>query len=270
MMRTLAAFLPQNVALGALAALVAVLLSLPTVIVVATSFTAAEIVTFPPHGFSLRWYGALAQQPEIVSAFGRSLIVAGLATAIMAPCGTLAALGLRGLSRRMKVTFDLYFLLPFTIPVVVAGIALMTLFGELRLLGGLGPVAVAIAATNLPFMIGAVTASLSGLDPDVEDAAAICGAPPVQVFLTVTIPAVMPGIITGALLSFIIAFNEFVVSLFFVDKRIETLPVAIYGSIRSIVTPDIAAVSVVYVALAAAAILIVDRVVGLELFLKSR
>jgi putative spermidine/putrescine transport system permease protein len=90
------------------------------------------------------------------------------------------------------------------------------------------------------------------------------------VFLTVTVPAVAPGVITGALLTFIISFNEFVVSLFLVDKRTETLPVAIYTSIRSIVTPDIAAVSVVYIVLAAAAIALVDRFVGLDIFLRSR
>jgi len=247
-----------------------VLLCLPTVIVIATSFTAGEIVAFPPQGLSLRWYRALANQPEMIAALGRSLVVAALATAIMLPAGTLAAIGLARFARRTRAVLDLYFLLPFTIPVVVAGLSLMILFGEAGLLGKLWPVSLAIAATNLPFMTGAVTASLSSLDPDLEAAAANCGASPARVFWTVTLPAVTPGMITGSLLSFVIAFNEFVVSLFLVDKQTETLPVALYTSIRSIVTPDLAAVSVVYIALSVIAVLVVDRLVGLDLFLRSR
>ena len=103
-------------------------------------------------------------------------------------------------------------------------------------------------------MIWAVTASANALDPDLENAAANCGAPPVQTFCTVTLPAVMPGVITGSLLMFILALNEFLVSLLLVDARIVTLPVQIYNSIRSIITPDLAAISVVFVAVAGLAI----------------
>ena len=103
-----------------------------------------------------------------------------------------------------------------------------------------------------------------------ELAAANCGAPPLSTFLAVTVPAVMPGIITGALLMFILALNEFLVSLLLVDARIVTLPVQIYNSIRSIITPDLAAISVVFIAVAAAAIALLDRLVGLDIFLKSK
>ena len=89
-------------------------------------------------------------------------------------------------------------------------------------------------------------------------------------FLTVTLPAVMPGVITGALLMFILALNEFLVSLLLVDSRIVTLPVLIYNSIRSIITPDLAAISVVFVVVAAMVIAILDRLVGLDIFLKSK
>jgi putative spermidine/putrescine transport system permease protein len=123
---------------------------------------------------------------------------------------------------------------------------------------------------NLPFMIWAVLASANALDPDLENAAANCGAPPLQTFLTVTLPAVTPGVITGALIMFVLAFNEFLVSLLLTDANIVTLPVSIYNSIRNIITPDLAAVSVVYIAMAAVAIAVLDRLVGLEVFLKSK
>ena len=119
-------------------------------------------------------------------------------------------------------------------------------------------------------MIWAVTSSAALLDPDLELAATSCGAGRVQMFLFVTLPAVMPGVITGSLLMFILAMNEFLVSLLLVDARTVTLPVQIYNSIRSIITPDLAAVSVVFIALAALAIALLDRLVGLDLFLKSK
>ena len=161
-------------------------------------------------------------------------------------------------------------LLPFTIPLVVSGIAMMLIFGEIRILGSLWPVGLGLCVINLPFMIWAVAASVNALDPELENAAASCGAPPLQTFLTVTLPAVMPGVITGALLMFILAFNEFLVSLFLTDSRTVTLPVQIYNSIRSVITPDLAAVSVLYIFIALVAVWLLDRLVGLDIFLKSK
>ena len=118
--------------------------------------------------------------------------------------------------------------------------------------------------------IWSVAASVNGLDPELANAAANCGAPPVQAFFTVTLPAVMPGVITGALLMFILAFNEFLVSLFLTDSRTVTLPVQIYNSIRSVITPALAAVSVLYIVIALAAVVLLDRLVGLDIFLRSK
>ncbi|RUA02927.1 MAG: ABC transporter permease [Deltaproteobacteria bacterium] len=182
----------------------------------------------------------------------------------------LAAIALARYRIRFRTSLQVYLLLPFTIPLVVSGLGMMILFGELRILGQLWPVGLALCVINLPFMIWAVSATVNALDPDLENAAANCGAPPLQAFLTVTLPAVMPGVITGALLMFILAFNEFLVSLFLTDARIVTLPVSIYNSIRSVITPDLAAVSVVYIVIALFAVWLLDRLVGLELFLKSK
>ncbi len=200
----------------------------------------------------------------------RSAYVSAICTLISLPAGTLAALALMRGTLRLRGTLQVYLLLPFTIPLVVSGIGSMLVFGELRILGQLWPIGVALCVINLPFMIWAVSASAHGLDADLENAAANCGAPPLQAFLTVTLPAVLPGVITGGLLMFVLAFNEFLVSLFLIDARIVTLPVSIYNSIRSVITPDLAAVSVVYIAVAAAAVWLLDRLVGLDLFLRSK
>lgn len=245
-------------------------LALPTLVVLAASFTAGNIVAFPPEGWSLRWYAALLQKPEFAAALLRSLQVGLVCTALAVPVGTLAALALARFRLRFPTGLQVYLLLPFTIPLVVSGIGLMLIFGELGLLGRVWPVGAACCVINLPFMIWAVAAAVNHLDPDLENAALNCGAPPTHAFFTVTLPAVAPGVVTGALVMFILAVNEFLVSLMLVDARTVTLPVLVYNAIRSVITPDLAAVSVVYVVLALAAIWLLDRLVGLEIFLKSK
>ncbi len=263
-------FASKRLVLWGLTWLSVVALAAPTVILIGASFTAGNIIAFPPQGFSLKWYGEVLGASDLRQAFWRSIQVATLCMVVSLPAGTLAALALARYRIHFAKTIQIYLLLPFTVPLIASGIGLMIVFGEMRVLGSLWPVGVACAAINLPFMIWAVTASVNGLDPDLENAAANCGAPPVQTFLTVTLPAVMPGVITGSLLMFVLAFNEFLVSLLLVDARTVTLPVQIYNSIRSIITPDLAAVSVVYIAVAAVAILALDRLVGLDIFLKAK
>jgi len=247
-----------------------VTLSLPTLVIVGASFTAGKIIAFPPDGLSLKWYAAIAGASDLRAAFLRSLYVATVCTLVAIPLGTLAGVALAKYRLRYEKTVQLYLLLPFTIPLIGSGIGLMLIFGSAGVLGQLWPIGIAVCAINLPFMIWAVTGSVNALDPDLENAAANCGAPPVQAFFAVTLPAVMPGVITGSLLMFILALNEFLVSLLLVDARIMTLPVQIYNSIRSIITPDLAAISVVFVVVAALAVAALDRLVGLDIFLKSK
>ena len=262
--------LSKTVALWTMVIAVLVMLSAPTLVVLGASFTSGNIITFPPDGFSLKWYAKIAAASDLRDAFLRSLYVAAVCTVVAIPVGTLAGIALAKYAIRFERTIQVYLLLPFTIPLIGSGIGLMLVFGEARLLGQLWPVGIACCVINLPFMIWAVTASAASLDPDLELAAANCGAPPLSAFLFVTVPAVMPGIISGSLLMFILALNEFLVSLLLVDARIVTLPVQIYNSIRSIITPDLAAISVVFIACAAAAIYLLDRLVGLDIFLKSK
>ena len=245
-------------------------LALPTLIILLTSFTESDTIRFPPEGFSLKWYAALLEEDSFQRAFWRSVSVSTLATLIAIPAGALTALALIRYKIRGFWVLQVYFMLPFTVPLVVSGVAIMLLFGELRILGQLWPVGVALSIINLPFMIWAVSASVGKLDINLENAAANCGAPPLHAFFTVTLPAITPGIVTGALLIFVLSINEFVVSLFLVDKRIMTLPVEIYLSVRALVTPTVAAISVVYIVLAIAAIWVMDRLVGLDVFLRSR
>jgi putative spermidine/putrescine transport system permease protein len=260
----------KTVVIGTFVVVTLIVLSAPTVVVLGASFTAGNIITFPPDGFSLKWYGAIFQESSLRQALGRSLIVATICTALAIPTGTLAGIALAKYKIRFSRAIQIYLLLPFTIPLIGTGIGMMLTFGKMGALGQLWPVGVACCVINLPFMIWAVAASAANLNPDLELAAANCGAPPLERFLHVTLPAVLPGVITGSLLMFVLALNEFLVSLLLVDARSVTLPVQMYNSIRSIITPDLAAVAVVFIACASLAVYALDRCVGLDIFLKSK
>ncbi|ABA78309.1 ABC transporter permease subunit [Rhodobacter sphaeroides] len=260
----------QRLAIWSLVWISILILSAPTVVVLGASVTSGNMIAFPPEGFSLKWYEKIAMARDLRQAFGRSLVVATVCTLVALPVGTLAGIALSRYRLRFANALQVYLLLPFTVPLIGSGIGLMLVFGEWRVLGSLWPVGVACAVINLPFLVWSVSSSATLLDPDLEHAAANCGAGRVQTFLHVTLPAVMPGVITGSLLMFILAMNEFLVSLLLTDARTVTLPVQIYNSIRSIITPDLAAVSVVFIVIAGAAIAVLDRLVGLEIFLKSK
>ncbi|MFQ6775253.1 ABC transporter permease [Cereibacter sphaeroides] len=260
----------QRLAIWSLVWISILILSAPTVVVLGASVTSGNMIAFPPEGFSLKWYEKIAMARDLRQAFGRSLVVATVCTLVALPVGTLAGIALSRYRLRFANALQVYLLLPFTVPLIGSGIGLMLVFGEWRVLGSLWPVGVACAVINLPFLVWSVSSSATLLDPDIEHAAANCGAGRVQTFLHVTLPAVMPGVITGSLLMFILAMNEFLVSLLLTDARTVTLPVQIYNSIRSIITPDLAAVSVVFIVIAGAAIAVLDRLVGLEIFLKSK
>ncbi|WBU61262.1 ABC transporter permease [Paracoccus albus] len=246
------------------------ILTLPTIIVVGASFTQGNIIAFPPEGFSLQWYEKIAMARELRQAFWRSLLVSFICLLVSVPIGTLAGIALTRYRLRFSNALQVYLLLPFTIPLIGSGIGMMLVFGGWGILGNVWPVGVACAVINLPFIIWSVSSSAASLDPDLELAAANCGAGRVETFFHVTLPGVMPGVITGGLLMFVLAMTEFLVSLLLTDARTVTLPVQIYNNIRSIITPDLAAISSVFVLLALIAVWLLDRLVGLEIFLKSK
>lgn len=246
-----------------------VFLILPSLIILVVSLGANQIISFPPTEYSLRWYTSLLDQPQYVEPFVNSVFVATFCTILSIPIGIATALGLSRYDIRFEDGIQIYLLLPFTVPLVVSGFILLIIFGRLGWIGQLWPVGLALTIINIPFMIWSVTSSVNAFDPTLEDAARSLGAEELQTFLHVTLPSLMPGVISGALLMFMLALNEFIVSLIVTTTDTETLPVAIYGAIRGNISPQIAAVASIYVILAIVAIIVADRIVGLERFLHA-
>jgi putative spermidine/putrescine transport system permease protein len=246
----------------AVAALVA-FMTLPTVVVIAVSFNPTAILSFPPTGFSLRWYANVLGYPQFQRAALNSLLVTGGAVALALPVGTLAALALeRGRLRRPNLWATLL-LSPLVVPGVAAGLGFLILAAALGLLRSRSVLVVAHVALVLPFVVRSVWVSVRNLDPALERAAASLGATPWRVFRRVTLPLLRPGLFAGLLFAIVVSLNEFVVSLFISNRVTEILPVAMFTYVVNYTDPTIAALSSLFIVATFLVVWLADRYLSL-------
>jgi putative spermidine/putrescine transport system permease protein len=241
-------------------------LMLPVVVIALASFSRTSYLTVPPKGLTLRWFGAVLGDPEYVSAMVMSLILALVATAGSLVAGVAASYAL--IRRRVRGGALVSALLnaPLVFPGVVIGVALLQFYAVLRLNGTLLGLAVAHVVITVPYVVRAVTASLQGIDPELESAARVLGASGPIAFFTVTLPLIRPGVAAGALFSFIVSFDNVPVSIFLLGPGQMTLPVKIFTAIEYGVDPSIAAVSTMLIALTGVGLAVAERWIGFHRF----
>ena len=200
-------------------------------------------------GFSLEWYGELLRDQSVHDAFRTSLIVGITATAIATVIGTLTALALSRHSFRGQTAADTAIYAATVMPEIVVGVSLLVFFVAVFVpLGvqlGITTIVIAHVAFTISFVTIVVRARLSGMDRSVEEAAQDLGASPVQTFLRVTLPLILPGVMAGALLAFTLSFDDFVITFFVSGVGSSTLPLKIYSMIKFGVSPVINALSTV-------------------------
>jgi len=243
-------------ALWAITALVLLFLVAPSLVVIPMSFSAAELLSFPPPAYSLRWYREFVARPEWRLAAWNSVLVAVLVTALATALGTLAALGLvrgRVPARRLVTAV---FLMPLIVPAIVTAVAVYGLYARLRLTGTVPGMVLAHTVLALPFVVINVSAVLQGLDPRLEHAARSLGASGARTFWLVTLPLIRPGVLAGALFAFITSFDELVVALFVSGIEAVTLPVQMWSGIRFEINPTVAAVSTLLIVLSGSVLLL--------------
>jgi putative spermidine/putrescine transport system permease protein len=232
-----------GVGLRAFVWLVAFFLIAPTLIIVPMSFTEGGLLTFPPKGFSTRWYANFLDQQTWTSGALTSVKV-GLASAILATTlGTLTALGLvrgrypgRGLITALVLS-------PLIVPVVVIAIGMYFVYSDWRIIGTLPGLILAHTALGMPFVVVVVGTSLRTFDRTLELAAQNLGAGPIRTFVRITLPLILPSVVAAALFAFIASWDEVVVSIFLSSPVVRTLPVVIWGQVRTVIDPTIAAVA---------------------------
>ena len=254
-------------ALPAFVVLIYCFMLAPVLIVFPISVTAQQYVVFPPTGFTLRWYENFLDSDEFMSALYLSLRLTVSATLIATIIGTAAAVALVRYRFPGQQALKAFFVSPIIVPGLVLGIAMLIFFGPTLLHGTFAALLIAHVVVILPYVIRVVSANLVGLDIRIEHAAQSLGATRLQVFGTVTLPLLRPGIVAGAMLAFVQSFDELIVSLFLTGPQLSTLPVKIYHYIEYNSDPTIAAISVVVVVISATVILLTERFVGLSRFL---
>jgi putative spermidine/putrescine transport system permease protein len=246
------------------------LMLMPVAMVIFTSFFRDEIVSFPPSGLTLKWYANAWNRQEFANGFLVSIKVALIATAIGVPLGTAAALALARSDISAKSAISTLLLAPLAVPGVVAGTALYLFYLkvengiDLDIVGTLPAMIGAHVLLTIPWTVRVVTASLQGLDPAVEEAAANLGARTWTVFRRITLPMLRPGVVAACMFSFIQSFENLELTLLLVSPGKTTLPVVMLNYLEFRMDPTLAAVASVQIVIVAALMLITDHFVKLS------
>lgn len=236
-----------------------------------------SLVKSSPCG-AFHWYCELAKNNDVVEAAGNTLTIAFTATIIATIIGTMAAIALQRYDFKLKPFSQLSLYIPIVIPEIVMGIGALTLFsqlfrylndvlnltGDARFSFGLLTVTVSHIAFMVPFVTLVVQARLQGFDKSYEEAAMDLGANEWTTFRRVTFPTILPGILSGALLAFTLSLDDFVITFFTNGPGSTTLPIYVYGLLRRIITPQVNALSTVWILAVFLAVLLLQLIQNRE------
>jgi spermidine/putrescine transport system permease protein len=230
-----------------------------------------SLVTASPCG-AFHWFCELSKNDDVIEAAGNTLTIAFISTFVSTIIGTMAALALQRYEFKLKPFSQLSLYIPIVIPEIVMGIGILTLFSQLfgllngafgltgdsRLSMGLGTVIVSHIAFSVPFVTLVVQARLQGFDKSYEEAAMDLGANEWTTFRRVTFPMILPGILSGGLLAFTLSLDDFVITFFTNGPGSTTLPIYVYGLLRKIITPQVNALSTVWILTVFVAVLLLQ------------
>ena len=219
------------------------------------------------------WFCQLIGNRELINAARNTIIIALTSTFFAAIIGTMAALALQRFTFPVKTFSEASLYIPIVIPEIVMGISVLVMFstvfrflnealglqGGERLALGLPTVILSHIAFSVPFVTLVVRARLHGFDKSVEEAAMDLGANEWTTFWRVTLPIIAPGVLSGALLAFTLSLDDFIITFFTTGPGATTLPIYVYGLLRRITTPELNALSTVWIAMVLVALFISQR-----------
>ncbi len=234
-------------------ALIFIFLIGPIIVIMPLSFNSEPYFTYPMAGFSLRWYDEIFGDSPLSILWQRSMvnsvIIGFFATILATVLGTLAALGMTRVNFRGKGLLLAVLISPIIVPLVITAVGMFYFYAKVGLVGTLTGIILAHAALGVPFVVITVTATLVGFDHDMVRAGAILGANPVRVFFMVTLPLILPGVISGALFAFATSWDEIIIVLFLATTEEHTIPRRMWSGIRELISPTIASAATMLILL---------------------
>jgi len=235
----------------------------PLLIVIGASFSPGGVAEFPPNGFSLRWYKVALAGSTFIDPVINSLLIGLISAGLSAVLGTAAAFSMTS-SRFAREFLMGAFLSPLLVPGIVIVIALLAAFTAIGWNGGMSRLVLGHLLITFPYVVRTVSASFSQFNPIYAEAASTLGATDARVFWHVILPAIVPGIMAGAIFAFVMSFDNVPISMFLADSATTTLPIAIMSYIEYNPDPAVAAISSVLVIASLCVALFIERVFGLK------
>lgn len=223
-----------NVYLGVLLFLMYV----PIFLVILYSFNESKLSSVWS-GFSLKWYTELFRDRAIFEALGNTLILGVISSLSAGVIGTLGAFGMTKVNFKTKSAVEYVSTLPIMIPEIILGMVFMAFFSLLGLPFGMTTLILAHTAFCIPYVYMLVKARLVGMDKSLAEAALDLGASPLRVFFDITLPLLLPAIVSGMLLAFAMSIDDVIISVFVTGVNTNTLPLKIYTQLKTGVTPKI-------------------------------
>lgn len=242
----------------------------PIVVVVWVAFTPEGYLSFPTTNWSLRWFYAIGRYPEFVRAFGESLWLGALSSALAIAVSVPAAIAIARHRFRGREAMTALFMSPLMIPSVVLGIAFLRFFTQIGIGGTFTGLVLGHIVIVMPFALRLTLASAIGLDRAIEHAAVSLGASETVVMRRIVLPLILPGLVSGWALAFINSFDEVTMTVFIAGPGIETLPVRMFLYIQDNIDPLVTSVSACVIAVTVGALIALDRAYGLERLLVGR
>ena len=236
----------------------------PLAVVALVAFTNKDYIALPFDGASLRWFKAILDAPDIVSAFWLSIWLALGSATIAAALAVPSAVAIARYRFRGRDTLMAFLMSPLMIPHIVMGVAFLRFFSIAGLSGSFGALTLTHAVIVMPYALRLTLAALIGMERDAEMAAMSLGATRLTTFRRVLLPLIMPGVAGGWMLAFIQSFDEVTMTIFVATPGTTTLPVAIYNRITQTTDPLVASISTVMIFGALILMVLLDRVVGLD------
>jgi len=218
----------------------------PILILIVFSFNTMKL-NIRWEGFTLSWYGILFRDQDIIQATRNTLIIASISTLVATVVGTLAALAMQRYRFPGYAASETLMYIPIVIPEVVMGISLLVFFVMIHFTLGLVTITLAHIAFNIPFVTLVVRARLHGYDNAIDEAAMDLGANEMMTFWRVTLPTILPGVLAGAMLALTLSLDDYVITYFTAGPGSTTLPLRVFSMVRFMVTPEVNALSTLWV-----------------------